>query len=162
MPLYQVLELARHLHDQLTERLKKVHGLTYTGWQALHALSLSPCTHSQLVTVLGLTKGGTTKVIQRLEKQALLQFDANSTQRKGMTYTLTADGEHLTGRLWLRYEETNRLLQDALKLNALMDLGKKLSDALSSLKGENPTEPEIPTLARFGTLLFPPRRTDQK
>ena len=162
MALFKILGIAKHLHDQLAERLKEVHGLTYTDWLALHALSLSPSTHSQLVAVLGLTKGGTTKVIQRLAKLDLVRVDATSTQRKGMTYTLTANGEHLTGHLWLRYEETNRLLQDALKPNALMDLSKKLSDALSSLKGEKPKEPEIPTLARFGTLYFPLRSTDQK
>lgn len=148
MTLFQLLELGSYLKDQLTEKMKEVHGLTYTDWLALHALAKSPCTHSQLVTVLGITKGGTTKVIQRLEKQDLLQVE-DGIRNKGTLYKLTTHGEGLTGRLWIRYEETNKVLQRALSKSAVYDLSKWLPEALSLIKSGKPKEPENLALKQF-------------
>jgi len=153
MTLFQLLELGSHLKDQLTEKMKEVHGLTYTDWLALHALAQSPCTHGQLVTVLGMTKGGTTKVIQRLEKQDLLQVDDSATQRKGTLYKLTGYGESLVPRLLLAYKETETMLQSAFGINALRDFSAQLPDAIYFIKFGKHKYQEHPGVEVFGKFI---------
>lgn len=95
--------LSRQVQDHYQSDLRTLR-TTYSEYAALHALLISgppyAMTPSLLNETLGLSSGGITKTIDRLESEALISRSPDPQDGRGVLVTLTDKGRQKTHRIF--------------------------------------------------------------
>ena len=128
--------------------------LTPAGFMALMSLrESSPLSPSELSTRTGYDMGGLTRVVDALERGALVKRDRSRTDRRAVQIAITASGVRQTERsLTIIVGVLNDILEPFSKreVDSLTSLLKRLADRLQQSAGAQasprPTRP--PTKAR--------------
>ena len=76
-------------------RLTKPLGLTSARWQVMGAIELSgqPLTVSQIARRMGLARQGVQRIVNELEKLALLRFEPNLDHKRAPLVAITTKGQ---------------------------------------------------------------------
>lgn len=88
----------RDLYGLLVERVSAIlapFDLTITDFRALRFCAAGPERAIDLTRYLGLTPGGGTELIDRLEHRRLVRREENPSDRRSVLVELTPDGAHL-------------------------------------------------------------------
>jgi DNA-binding MarR family transcriptional regulator len=84
-------------------------GVTVAEWVVLRAVfDAGPITPSALATLLGMTRGAVSKLVERLRQKKLLDRRSSSVDRRFQSLTLTAAGRKLVPVLAALADENDR------------------------------------------------------
>lgn len=96
---YWLRFVSNHVSQAFTAKLATL-DVMVVEWVVLRELfSRGDMSPSDLATRLGMTRGGVSKLVDRLEARGLLMRDTGTGDRRYQTLTLTADGKALVPRL---------------------------------------------------------------
>jgi DNA-binding MarR family transcriptional regulator len=132
----RVSRLARELEARL-EPVYKAHGLEHGWHDVLATLRRSGPDYrlrpTDLTNATMLTSSGTTKRLDKLEREGLIQREADPADRRGTLITLTPAGRELIDSVTAAHLANEKRLLNALNTDeqrALTDLLRKLLVAL--------------------------------
>jgi len=102
-PLYplfsELTRLETELWDALDSRLRKEHGLPMSRFEPMAVVDrLGACRVFDVASALAITVGGTSKLIDRIEKAGYCRRRSNPDDRRSSLIELTADGRMLLER----------------------------------------------------------------
>jgi DNA-binding MarR family transcriptional regulator len=116
--LSDFVRLEIRLWNRVDGRLREVHDLPLAFFWPLHAVGRSRTASlrvGELATALGLTVGGTSKIVDRIERAGLLRREPDDQDRRASRVALTAAGKHTLAAASETYEtEMTTLLNAAL------------------------------------------------
>jgi DNA-binding MarR family transcriptional regulator len=112
----------------------RAYGLTYSEYVALHTLRVAGppyrATPTELNRVLGLSSGGVTKIVDRLEEAGLVRRAPDPRDGRGVRVALTARGRRLAARIFdaglAKYAEKLAHLGSAERRRLVESLGTLL------------------------------------
>ena len=135
-------------------------GLTRTDWDVLASLRRvgAPYRRSptELYRALMRTSGGMTHLVDRLEREGLVERVADPDDRRGLLVGLTRKGRALVQRVEPSHLETERRLLAALTPQEQRELARLLRKLLIGLEAQSadpghPRQPNVPNARRGGT-----------
>jgi DNA-binding MarR family transcriptional regulator len=129
------LEIA--LWDRVDARLRESHELPLAFFEPLHLISRAPgggLRVGDLAQALRITVGGTSKLVDRIERAALIAREPDPSDRRASRVVLTAAGKRkLTAALKTYAAEMDGILGGALRPEDQRHMGDCVSRLLSSL-----------------------------
>jgi DNA-binding MarR family transcriptional regulator len=114
--LNDLIRLEIALWDRVDSRLKEAHGLPLAFFESLHLIGGSSersLRVGELAVSLGLTVGGTSKVVDRIERAGLIARQPDGNDRRASRITLTQAGEAALAASAVTYEVEIETLLDA-------------------------------------------------
>jgi DNA-binding MarR family transcriptional regulator len=142
--LSDLIRLEIVLWDRIDQRLKEVHSLPLAFYESLYFLARAPegsLRVGELAQALGLTVGGTSKVVDRIERAGLVIRNPDGEDRRASRVALTPTGRQSLDASTVTYEtELNVVLDAALnppEQQRMHDLVKKL---LTSREASRPVK----------------------
>jgi DNA-binding MarR family transcriptional regulator len=134
--LSDLVRLEITLWNRVDARLREVHDLPLAFFWPLHAIGRSPIESlrvGELSTALGLTVGGTSKIVDRIERAGLLRREPDDQDRRASRVALTDAGKHTLAAASQTYEtEMTTMLDaafDADEQHRMHSLVRRLLDA---------------------------------
>ncbi len=131
-----LLEGSQRLLALLETDLKASAAMSMSELEVLMRLANAPQNQarpSDLADQCVMTSGGTTRMLDRLESQGLIQREPHPTDRRGCVVSLTdAGAEHLVSVLPGHFDSLERLFWSVLsdeEIRALSDIMRKVRDA---------------------------------
>ncbi|CCQ44496.1 marR family protein [Pseudarthrobacter siccitolerans] len=129
-PLFSELtRLETELWDAVDNRLRKEHGLPMSRFEPMAVVDrLGACRVFDVATALAITVGGTSKLIDRIEKAGHCRRRNNPLDRRSSLIELTADGRMLL-------ERARKTVDAELDLRLNPVLSRQQTDDLMELLG---------------------------
>ncbi len=128
------LEIA--LWNRIDARLRQEHNLSLAHFETIYIVGRSRDEHlrvGEIATALGTTVGGTSKIVDRIERAGLLRREPDASDRRASHVALTDAGRNTLREASATFDaEMARLLDAALSVeqqNCLHALGRRLLDA---------------------------------
>jgi DNA-binding MarR family transcriptional regulator len=130
-PLFSELtRLETELWDGLDNSLRKEHGLPMSRFEPMAVVDrLGACRVFDVATALAITVGGTSKLIDRIEKAGHCRRRNNPLDRRSSLIELTADGRMLL-------ERARKTVEAELDLRLKPVLSRQQTDDLKELLGQ--------------------------
>lgn len=128
------LEIA--LWDAVEKRLQKDHGVSLPTFEFVQVISRVPgCRVQDIAAELGITVGGTSKIVDRIEAAGLCARRANPSDRRSSIIDLTAAGKRLLTRADVTVDdELRRRVGQALPERSLSQFTKTLGRLRSAVR----------------------------
>jgi DNA-binding MarR family transcriptional regulator len=95
---YWLRYVSNHVFHAFAQKVA-ARGVSVAEWVMLRELYGAPATPSALATKLGMTRGGISKIVDRLEIKALVTRTSSTTDRRSQTLALTKAGLALVPKL---------------------------------------------------------------
>jgi DNA-binding MarR family transcriptional regulator len=133
------LEIA--LWDRVDTRLRSSHGLSLAFFEPLRLLSLAPRRSMRvgdLARALRVSVGGTSKLVDRIERAGLIVRESDPDDRRASRVALTRAGKRILDRAVKAYEaEVGSILGGVLSRSEQRQMGDYVSRLLIAIdKGE--------------------------
>jgi MarR family transcriptional regulator, organic hydroperoxide resistance regulator len=137
-PLFNdLVRLETELWDAVEDRLRAEHGITLPFFEFMQVIARTPgCRVHDIAAELGITVGGTSKIVDRIEAAGYCARQANPNDRRSSIVTLTAAGKRLLPRVTATVDsELNERLGQKLTERSLAELAKTLTRLRSGMRG---------------------------
>lgn len=95
---YWLRYVSNHVSHAFAHKVA-MRGVSVAEWVVLRELYVAPAVPSAIAAKLGMTRGGISKIVDRLEGKALLTRTPSMTDRRSQTLTLTKAGQALVPKL---------------------------------------------------------------
>lgn len=128
-----LLNAHAHVTEQAEQALRSAALPPLAWYDVLWALRRAPDRRlrmSELAESVTLSRGGLTKLVDRIEAAGLLRREACASDRRGYHAVLTADGQALLRRMWPVYAG---VLREALVATLEEEEAEALAEALGRL-----------------------------
>ncbi|MFO7573027.1 MAG: MarR family transcriptional regulator [Gaiellaceae bacterium] len=115
--LSDLIRLEIVLWGRIDTRLKEKHGLPLSSFESLSFISRSHehgLRVGELAEALGVTVGGTSKLVDRIERSGLIRREPDPDDRRASRVTLTPDGRRTLAAAVETYEAELASLLDAV------------------------------------------------
>jgi MarR family transcriptional regulator, organic hydroperoxide resistance regulator len=111
-----LIRFETELWNAIDARLKSVLGLPLTHFEPMSVIARLPgCRVYDIATELGITTGGTSKLVDRIEASGYCRRLPNPADRRSSLLELTPAGKRLLAEAWVVFdEELQRWLSDAV------------------------------------------------
>jgi DNA-binding MarR family transcriptional regulator len=126
---YDLIRFEIELWNAVDARLKSEHGLPLTHFEPMSVIARQPgCRVFDIATELGITTGGTSKLVDRIEASGFCRRLANPADRRSSLLELTAEGERILAAAGSAFdEELQRWLGSAVPERTLRQFAGTLS-----------------------------------
>ncbi len=114
--LSDLIRLEIVLWDRVEARLRAEHDLPLVYFESLYFISQTPEKRlrvGDLAQALGVTVGGTSKLVDRIERNGLIRREPDPNDRRASKVALTPEGEHLATAASETYEAEMKAVLDA-------------------------------------------------
>lgn len=114
--LSDLIRVEIRLWDQIDARLREAHDLPLAYFWPLYVIGRSPDERlrvGELATALGFTVGGTSKVVDRIERAGLLRREPDAQDRRASRIALTDVGRRTLAAASATYETEMTTMLDA-------------------------------------------------
>ena len=117
------------LWNVVDARLRSEHGLPLSHFEPMSVIARQPgCRVFDIATELGITTGGTSKLVDRIEASGFCRRLANPADRRSSLLELTAEGERILAAAGSAFdEELQRWLGSAVPERTLRQFAGTLS-----------------------------------
>lgn len=140
--LSDLVRLEIRLWNQVDARLREAHDLPLAYFWPLYVVGHTPDKRlrvGELAEVLGITVGGTSKIVDRIERIGFLRREPDATDRRASRIALTAPGRSVLDAASTTYEaEMATLLGTALTLDEQRSMHRLISRLLDALDVAEP------------------------
>jgi MarR family transcriptional regulator, organic hydroperoxide resistance regulator len=138
----ELVRLETGLWNAVEGRLRADFGVTLPVFEFLQAISRIPaCRVQDIAAELGITVGGTSKIVDRIEASGYCVRNANPSDRRSSIIKLTPAGKRLLPRLTTAVDDELRgRLGSAVPERALSQLTRTLTRLRSALRAGSAVE----------------------
>jgi len=124
----ELVRLETELWDALEGRVRAEHGVTLPFFEFMQVISRNPeCRVQDIADELGITVGGTSKIVDRIEAAGYCLRHANPRDRRSSIIRLTPAGARLLTQLTATVDDELRARLGSLPHRSLARLAKTLT-----------------------------------